>query len=192
MCFPMLFLAGCIAVLDRLAFIARIHNIVSVTFLTACGTRHYIVGIISRWHHVNVMVLHHIHSSPFKQYTSLAGRSLVSTNRKSVMNVLHILAVYQTNKRLFIVWALFGFVWLWWKILFIPSDLFPRVFVRYERYKTCRLLTSTLCQQTCKACRHLSKPKHPEKSTMALTDDRIASLDALGFDWAVRKFWSEF
>ena len=29
---------------------------------------------------------------------------------------------------------------------------------------------------------------NPEKSTVALTDDRIASLDALGFDWAVRKF----
>ena len=25
--------------------------------------------------------------------------------------------------------------------------------------------------------------KHPEKSNVALTDDRIASLDALGFDW---------
>ena len=28
--------------------------------------------------------------------------------------------------------------------------------------------------------------KKPEKSKMALTDDRIASLDALGFDWAVK------
>ena len=29
--------------------------------------------------------------------------------------------------------------------------------------------------------------KHPEKSTMALTDDRIASSDALGFEWTVKK-----
>ena len=27
--------------------------------------------------------------------------------------------------------------------------------------------------------------KHPEKSRAVLTDDRIASLDALGFDWSV-------
>ena len=29
--------------------------------------------------------------------------------------------------------------------------------------------------------------KHPEKSTMALTDDRIASLDALGFNWSIKE-----
>ena len=28
--------------------------------------------------------------------------------------------------------------------------------------------------------------KHPEKSDRALTNERIASLDALGFDWSVQ------
>ena len=34
-------------------------------------------------------------------------------------------------------------------------------------------------------CIHVRRArKHPEKSTLVLTDDKIASLDALGFDWS--------
>ena len=37
-----------------------------------------------------------------------------------------------------------------------------------------------------KFCNHIRYTrKHPEKSTVALSDDRIASLDALGFEWTV-------
>ena len=37
-------------------------------------------------------------------------------------------------------------------------------------------------------CRHIRRArKNPEKSTVAITDDRITSLDALGFNWTVKK-----
>ena len=38
-------------------------------------------------------------------------------------------------------------------------------------------------------CNHMRRAhKHPGKSTVALTDNRIASLEALGFDWTLREF----
>ena len=37
-------------------------------------------------------------------------------------------------------------------------------------------------------CNHMRRArKNPEKSTVSLTDDRIASLDALGFDWSIKE-----